>query len=582
MRAVPILAVLLFSCADSPLSSTPTVGPSPAAPPGATAAATPTGPGPSVAPSAFTLPSGPGAITPNLFPDGEDLLMVWQEPDAASAAKPTWRVRFSRFHGESWSPVVDIAAGTDLVANWADFPGVGVGGDGTLLTWWFVERGDAATFLTARSVDHGLTWTALPPPYPEGLHGERGFVSWVAEPDGLRLFWLDGRDSTEGHGGHHSGATALRTALLGPSAFGPEEIVDPRACDCCGTDAVSFAGQNIVVYRDRDEADRRDVAGSVGAKPGRTPSVGLGTDGWTLHGCPVNGPAADARGSQVAVAWFTGADDRQSIRAAFSATGGATFDPPVQVASARSDARPIGRVDLLLEPDGSALVTWLSAEGEDGRVRLGRVSADRRTIPTLDLGSTSTARSGGFPKMARLGTRVVVAWTRASEGNVAVVFDPRGILQEDGSVAESGGTALAPTVLPDFEAHDLQGTTVSSVGLRGAPVLLNVWATWCGPCRDELPALVALGKANPKLHVLALSADGAGAGEAVRKLAAARAPGLQVLHPDATDLAARLGVTAIPATFLFDGEGRLLFSSNGTLQVDDPAFVAALAKASAR
>ena len=50
MRAVPILAVLLFSCADSPLSSTPTVGPSPAAPPGATAAATPTGPGPSVDP----------------------------------------------------------------------------------------------------------------------------------------------------------------------------------------------------------------------------------------------------------------------------------------------------------------------------------------------------------------------------------------------------------------------------------------------------------------------------------------------------------------------------------------------------
>ncbi|MES2642450.1 MAG: redoxin domain-containing protein [Myxococcota bacterium] len=529
-------------------------------------------------PTGFDLPSGKGAITPSFTADGEDLLYVWQEPGRASAAvdeKPTWRVRFARRHGESWSVPVDLAQGKDILANWADFPSVGVSPDGTLVAHWFRSTPDAYDFAMVRSTDQGVTWTALPVPFPAGLSGERGFLSYAAEPAGLRVFWLDGREMTGGHHGVHVGATALRSALLGPSGFLPDEVVDARTCDCCATDAVLAGGKGVVVYRDRAEDERRDISAAVAGGAGWTGGIPLGADGWVIHGCPVNGPAADARGEEVVAAWFTGSGDRQSVRAAFSGDAGATFGSAVTVVDAATDARPLGRADVLLEPDGTALVVWLSAEEEDGRVRIRRVGRDGRVGPSLELGASGTARATGFPRLAKHGSRAIVSWTVPDGENTAVTFDPA--LVPPVEQAEKPPTAAAAiATLPAFEAPDLSGATVSAEALRGSPVLLNVWATWCGPCRDELPALAELQRKHPSVRVLALSVDGAAAGASVRKMVEARAPTLTVLHPDASDLAGRLGVSALPRTFLYDASGTLAWSSTGALSVDDPAFLVAL------
>ena len=82
---------------------------------------------------------------------------------------------------------------------------------------------------------------------------------------------------------------------------------------------------------------------------------------------------------------------------------------------------------------------------------------------------------------------------------------------------------------------------------------------------------------RPKLRGLAASVDGAGSAATVRKLAGRLAPKLTVLHPDG-GLGAALGVAALPQTFLFDAEQRLVWSSSGALDVADPGFVAALAR----
>ncbi len=531
-------------------------------------------PAPAVA-EPLALPSGPAAITPSLAWAGGALHYLWQEPEGADGE--VWRVLYAQRRGGGWSTPVELARGAELMANWADFPGMAVAADGALVAHWMRSTAEAYEPVWTRSTDGGATWLALPSPFPSGLPGERGFVSYAAEVEGLRVFWLDGRDAGEHHG-HGAGATALRTATLAGAVFAADQVIDARVCDCCATDAVVTGGSPRVVYRDRDEAEHRDIAAASLSGQTWTAGAPLGAEGWRIEGCPVNGPAADARGDDAVAVWFTGAGDDQAIRAAFSQDG--RFGAPVAVATAEVGARPIGRVDALMDADGTALVTWLSAEGEDGRVRLRRVARDGRLSPVVDLGSSSTARAAGFPRLGWDGDRVVAAWTAPSGGNTALRFAPAFVSGVEAPLAERTATP-APTTLPAFEAVDLSGQPVRAADLRGRPVLLNLWATWCEPCRDELPALQELQHKHPSLRVLAVSVDGAGSAATVRKLAGRLAPKLTVLHPDG-GLGAALGVSAVPQTFLFDGEHRLVWSSSGAFDVADPGFVAALARVGGR
>ena len=70
------------------------------------------------------------------------------------------------------------------------------------------------------------------------------------------------------------------------------------------------------------------------------------------------------------------------------------------------------------------------------------------------------------------------------------------------------------TRAPQFTATDLQGRPVSLADLRGQVVLLNIWATWCGPCRDEMPSMERLQRElGPQgLRIVAVSIDAANGG----------------------------------------------------------------------
>ena len=123
----------------------------------------------------------------------------------------------------------------------------------------------------------------------------------------------------------------------------------------------------------------------------------------------------------------------------------------------------------------------------------------------------------------------------------------------------------APHPLPVIRFLDESGNALSLERLRGKALLLNVWATWCGPCRKEMPALdrVQARFGGPNFEVIALAADVGGI-DAVRAFYTALKIENLAIYVD-KDLSAMraLGVTALPTTLLVDPRGREIARSFG-------------------
>jgi hypothetical protein len=370
----------------------------------------------------------PGSLAPNLTVTRHGLLITWLEPLAAPGGHGH-ALRLARLEAGRWSAPVTVASG-DLFANWADFPALVEGHGGELYAHWLARTGAgkyAYSILVARSTDGGRTWRALGPLHDDRTETEHGFVSWVRDPEGVRAFWLDGRETARG------GAMALRTALLRGERIGVSEVVDPRVCDCCQTAAARVAigpaaAAPVVAYRDRTEDEIRDIAVSR-AESGRwSVPVAAHRDGWKIPGCPVNGPVLAASGAEpaLALAWFTAADQRPRVQVAFSRDGGKSFGAPALV----DGDRPLGRVALAMAPSGEALVAWLAVAGQEGEIRVRRVAPNGRAGPALTISAASQARASGFPRLAVVGDELVVAWVAAGEpsrlrvGSVALAALP--------------------------------------------------------------------------------------------------------------------------------------------------------------
>jgi hypothetical protein len=358
----------------------------------------------------FDPPAKPGSMAPNLSRDGDAVLLSWLEPPHPRV-KPqdgNYALRMSRLVNDRWSEPVTIAAGKDFFANWADFPSVTSAGSGRLLAHWAAKSGTdtyAYDVRLARSNDGGRTWKPMGAAHDDRTPTEHGFVSAVPEGGRIRLFWLDGRET-----GGAKGSMTLRTALVGEKVEG-SELLDARVCDCCQTAAATTSGGAVVAYRDRAGREIRDVV-LVRRDGGRwTSPRTVHDDGWMIDGCPVNGPAIAGDGRRVAVAWFTQEGNRPRVQVALSGDAGASFRAPATV-----DANgPLGRVDVVLDSNGDALIAWVATEGKGAAIRLARVTVVGRVGPALTVASTETGRSSGFPRLERTGGTLVVAWVEPSE-----------------------------------------------------------------------------------------------------------------------------------------------------------------------
>lgn len=122
-----------------------------------------------------------------------------------------------------------------------------------------------------------------------------------------------------------------------------------------------------------------------------------------------------------------------------------------------------------------------------------------------------------------------------------------------------------PKAAPSFTVKTIDGTTISTESLRGKVVLVNFWATWCPPCRAEIPDLIALQrKYADTLVVLGLSED-EGTPAEVRKFADAFKMNypIAMVTPEIEKMF--LGVTGLPTTFVVDPQGRMVQKHVGLL-----------------
>ena len=374
-------------------------------------------PGGLQAASEFVGPGGSMAPELTAGADG-NLYLSWIEAQGDGHA-----LRFSTFDDDGWSDALTVATGDDWFVNWSDWPAVTALGNGVLVANWRRRNGTAALAYEIRmapSQDGGKTWDTPFTLNDDATPTQHGFVSILPGNATLDVMWLDGRRTAAGAG--EDEAMTLRHAVVNADGSVGESVeVDAQTCDCCQTSVVRVPPGLLVAYRDRTRDEIRDIAVREHSDGRWGPAKLVHEDSWEFAGCPVNGPALDARESTVAVAWFTAANGQARVLAAQSTDGGRSFGAPILV----SDNRSLGRTDVILLENAEMIVSWSERRLFSSRVMLRRIrgdgiAEDARLLREIDI------VANGFPRMVRRGNSIVIAWTEKAgrAGRVRAIVIP--------------------------------------------------------------------------------------------------------------------------------------------------------------
>ena len=359
------------------------------------------------------------AMSPSVTadPDQQRFILSWQArlEDGCAAL----RVAEMDLQGKL-GEVHEVARGCDWFVNWADFPSLVIADNGDWLTYWLHKTAHdtyAYEIQLSRSTDRGNTWSAPITPHDDGTHTEHGFVSMapLAE-DRVLLLWLDGRLSApaavgaDGH--HHEDAMTLRSAVINRAGeITQREQIDAQVCSCCGTELLRIAeGEHMALFRDRSDAEIRDIGLIDRDQGGWKNQRMLHEDGWKIAACPVNGPALATQDGRTLATWATMAGSEQlSVRLRL-------IDAELGSLLLEHGDGVLGRVDASAFA-GGWLVSWVGAAADQqSAVKIATLNADLSGARPLALTTVPRNRNVGMPRQAALGDVAMLLWTEVVEG----------------------------------------------------------------------------------------------------------------------------------------------------------------------
>jgi len=344
-------------------------------------------------------PAGPGSLQPNwsVAPDGA-AVFSWIEPSQGDA----FALRYAVRRGGSWTPAVTIAANRHFFHHPAEMPEVLALAGGHWLAHWVESPGgdsDAEYIYVSSSTD-GTRWTTPLAAHHDHSPVQHGLASMIANQDGgASIFWLEALKGEDN-------PVALKRTLVDASGKEiREEQIQPDVCGCCPTAVARTSKGLLLAFRAHSNENIRDIA-VTRLENGKwsAPKI-VNADGWEIEACPTNAAAVAAKGDHVAVAWFTGAQDKPRELMAFSSDAGSSFTKPVLL----STGRAFGYTAMALDEDGGVIVSWLEQSPEGAKVLVRRVTSAGAAGPVLEV-----AKGGkmalGYPKLFHNGSETFIAW----------------------------------------------------------------------------------------------------------------------------------------------------------------------------
>ena len=324
----------------------------------------------------------------------------------------------SKLDQASWSEPNTIASGSNWFVNWADFPSV-ITYEGTpLAAHWLQETGGDNPYgyhVMGASFIKG-EWSEAQRLHKDDSDTEHGFVSlYPINPESFIGIWLDGHNTGGGdhdsHDDHGSGAMTLHGAIFVDGKPQEEIEIDSKICDCCTTSMAKTTNGFITAYRNRTDDEIRDTWIVRYANGEWKEPKPVHEDGWVIDGCPVNGPAIDAKDEKVAVSWFTMANDTAKVLLAFSDDEGETFTNPIRV----DQGRPAGRMDIIQNEDGTAWVSWMERVGTKTELRLNLFNREGEVVLKHIIAQLSSSRRAGFPQITPSENGLIASWTEVGD-----------------------------------------------------------------------------------------------------------------------------------------------------------------------
>lgn len=125
---------------------------------------------------------------------------------------------------------------------------------------------------------------------------------------------------------------------------------------------------------------------------------------------------------------------------------------------------------------------------------------------------------------------------------------------------------------PPFAAVTMDGTEVASGDLLGAPYMLNIWATWCAPCRQEMPELQELhdAYADRGFRVVGVSVDDRGATDQIQAFIEEIDIDFPIYHDPSWEIMDSYLLLGLPGSFLIDADGRIARKWTGPFRPMEP------------